>query len=71
MKNYGNTDKASNITAYEIGANYIKVKYNSNSVDTFSYDKAGRNHVELMKSLAESGSGLKRYISKYARNLND
>lgn len=71
METYKNADKASNIEAYEIGADYIKIKYKSNSTHTYSYGKAGRNHVELMKGLAQSGSGVKRYIHKYLKDLHD
>ena len=71
MEAYKNTDKASNIEAYEIGPDYIKIKYTTNSISTYSYDKAGRNHVELLKNLAQSGSGVKRYIHKYLKGLSD
>lgn len=63
MVQYRNLARNSGIQSYEIGSDYIKLKYNgTDKTYTFSYDKAGKNHVEQMKTLAERGYGLNSYI---------
>jgi len=56
---YRNIDGDSNIESYEIGADYIAVKfYNAFKIYVYSFNKAGIRHVERMKELAVSGNGL-------------
>ncbi len=63
MVQYKNLARNSGIHSYEIGSDYIKLKYNGTSKKyTFSYEKAGKNHVDKMKTLAERGYGLNIYI---------
>lgn len=72
MERYRNTGRDSGVSAYEIGADYIKVKFSGTSrTYTYSYRKAGSSHVETMKGLARSGSGLNSYINRYVKNLYD
>ena len=72
MERYRNTGRDSGVSGYEIGVDYIKVKFSGTSrTYTYSYRRAGSNHVENMKLLARSGSGLNAYINKYVKNLYD
>lgn len=72
MERYRNAGGDSGVSAYEIGSDYIIVKF-SGTVRTYrySYRKAGQNHVENLKRLAQSGSGLNSYINKHVKNLYD
>lgn len=72
MERYKNLSGNSGVYTYEIGPNYIKVKFSGSArIYTYSYRKAGSSHVERMKILARNGSGLNRYIKKYVNNLYD
>ncbi|HET8804081.1 MAG TPA: hypothetical protein VFM72_05845 [Aequorivita sp.] len=72
MERYRNTGGNSGVYAYEIGPDYIKVQFSGTSrTYTYSYRKAGRGHVDEMKSLAISGSGLNGYINRYVKFLYD
>lgn len=72
MERYRNSGGDSGVSAFEIGSDYIIVKF-SGTVRTYkySYRKAGQNQVENMKELAKSGSGLNSYINHYVKNLYD
>ena len=72
MERYKNTSGDSGITAYEVGPEYIKVKFSDSSgFYTYSYSRAGVTHVENMKILAQNGKGLNTYINRYVKDLND
>lgn len=65
MKNYSNFNGDSGVSTYEIGSDYIDVKFNGTSrIYRYSYKGgAGQKHVEEMKALAKNGSGLNGYIN--------
>lgn len=67
MERYRNSSGNSGVYGYEIGNGYIRVQFSTGSIYTYSYRKAGSNHVENMKSLARSGSGLNSYINNYVK----
>lgn len=72
MQHYRNSGGDSGVSAYEIGTDYIAVKFSSTAkVYTYSYRKAGHTHVENMKRLAQSGSGLNSYINRHVKHLYD
>jgi hypothetical protein len=72
MEKYSNKGGDSGVSAYEIGHDYIKVKFSRTfRTYTYSYRKAGSVHVENMKRLAQSGNGLNSYINKYVKELYD
>ena len=72
MESYRNIGRDSGVSTYEIGTDYIKVKFSGTSrTYTYSYRKAGSYHVETMKRLAQSGKGLNSYINKHVKNLYD
>lgn len=72
MEIYKDIDNDSNVTHYEIGETYIRVKFNGTAkIYSYSYRKAGQFHVEKMKVLAKSGDGLNSYIMRNVKYLYD
>jgi hypothetical protein len=72
MERYKNLGNDSGISGYELGADYIKVKFSGTTKTyTYSYRKAGSIHVQNMKQLAINGSGLNSYINKHVKYLYD
>lgn len=67
MPLYSNISGNSNITAYNIGPDFIQVMFGNGEVYNYTYDSAGEDNVEEMKRLAESGSGLNSYILAYVK----
>ncbi len=62
MQPYKNLNGNSNIAAFEIGSDYIKVEFNDRSLYLYNYVRPGTMHVESMKRLAIQGFGLNGYI---------
>ena len=55
--------KESGVTAYEIGGDFIIVRFYS--VDyKYSYSSCGQSATEIMKKLALASNGLSTYISQ-------
>jgi len=72
MERYRNSGGDSGISSYEIGDDFIIVKFTGTfRTYRYSYRKAGQHHIENMKRLAKSGSGLNGYINQYVKNLYD
>lgn len=71
MNSYSNNGRDSGVRAYEIGPDYIKVQFSDLSVYTYSYGKAGKDHVDNMKELAIQGEGLNSYINTKVKYLYD
>lgn len=72
MERYRNLSGKSGIYGYEIGNDYIRVQFSSGQTYKYSYSgKAGTQHVEKMKTLARSGSGLNGYINNYVKYKYD
>ena len=64
MERYRNSGGDSGVDSYDIGADYIDVKFGgTRKVYRYSYRSAGSNNVETMKRLARSGSGLNGFIN--------
>ncbi|HSY60872.1 MAG TPA: hypothetical protein VK796_03300 [Cytophaga sp.] len=63
MEKYINFTGGSNITHYEIGDEYIILKYKKGIVE-YRASKNSQKHIDEMKALAKKGSGLSRYITK-------
>lgn len=62
----------SGVAMYEAGLDYIKIKFSKGTgIYTYSYHKAGKEHVERMKELAALGRGLNTYINEHTKNLFD
>lgn len=69
MEYYQNSGGKSNIESFEIGDDYISIWFKRASKPyVYSYRSAGRDHVENMKELARSGSGLNSYIMHNVKN---
>lgn len=69
MTFYKDKNHDSNIESYEIGPDFITVKFRRTSkLYTYSYFTAGRVHVEKMKILAKNGDGLNSYINLNCRD---
>ena len=71
MERYRNSGGDSGVSAYEIGSDYIRVRFDTGNTYQYSYKKAGQRNVEAMKILAIRGSGLNSYINTNVRKLYD
>jgi hypothetical protein len=66
MKTYiSKSGKASGVTAYEAGADYIIVAFTDGHRYKYTYSSAGETHIETMKRLAKDQAGLSTYISRH------
>lgn len=73
MERYLNHSGNSPITNYQVEESSITVWFKG-SPRSYSYSysgKAGRIHVDTMKQLARSGSGLSAYITRNVKLLYD
>ena len=68
MTRYKNLSGRSGVTAYELGDDYIALQFHDGRVYIYDSDHPGQKHVEQMKKLAVSGSGLTTYLNKYVRD---
>jgi len=66
MKPYQNIDGDSGVAAYEYSDDWIRVQFKHGG--TYKYDSSGIgvSHLNAMKTLADSGSGLNAYINTHA-----
>ncbi len=72
MPRYLNLGGDSGVYSYSISETSITVIFKGTSRSyTYSYNKAGSYHVENMKELAISGSGLNSYINVNVKYLYD
>lgn len=72
MERYRNSGGDSGVSSFEIGINFINVKFSGSTlIYRYSYRKAGQLHVEKMKKFARIGHGLNSYINNYVKNLYD
>lgn len=62
MERYRNVAGNTGVEAYEIGPDYILVKFDDGGLYRYSYASAGREVVERMKGLAKAGQGLNTFI---------
>lgn len=70
MQHYLDIDGDSNVEAYDIGPDYIGVKFfGTTKIYQYSYQSAGRENVETMKRLAKNGDGLNSFINKNVKYL--
>lgn len=64
MQKYADINNDSGVDKFEINDASITVWFKGTSRSyTYSYSKAGQNHVEQMKKLAVAGDGLNEYIN--------
>lgn len=70
MVRYKNLGGDSGVVEYEIGPDFIKVKFESSGkVYVYDYVSAGKNNIEHMKTLAKNGSGLNAFINRNVKKL--
>jgi hypothetical protein len=67
MEPYKNLGGVSNVIAYEIGDDWIKVQFRDGEIYTYTYQSAGQENIEQMKTLARAGQGLNSFISRAVR----
>ncbi len=67
MTRYLNLSGESNVWGYEIGTAYIRVRFNDGSIYLYTYESAGKFHIENMKQLAVAGQGLNSYINRHVK----
>lgn len=67
MQRYANRNGDSGVTEFEIGADYICVRFRESRGYIYSYATPGKHHVEQMKALALAGRGLGTYINQHVR----
>ena len=60
---YNNT--SSGVSHYEIGDTYIRVRFKTGDVYTYTYSSCSRDDVELMKILAASQDDLNTFINQH------
>ncbi|HEX9805190.1 MAG TPA: hypothetical protein VGA67_05905 [Candidatus Dojkabacteria bacterium] len=68
MERYKNLGGDSGVVAYEIGDDFIKVRFHDGSLYLYNYQSAGSNNIETMKELAIAGKGLNSFINKVVKN---
>jgi hypothetical protein len=69
MKPYANRGGSSNVESYEIGEDFIAVKFRGTTkIYVYSYSTTGAYNVDSAKQLAENGSGLNSYIMLNMKN---
>jgi hypothetical protein len=67
MEIYKNFGGNSNARAYEIENDSIKVQFGDGSVHLYTYQSAGRNNIEHMKTMVVTGRGLNSFIMRHIR----
>lgn len=63
MKTYQDKNQSSGITAFEFGADCIKVEFRGNRIYEYQASAIGHIYLDRMKQLAESGNGLNAFIN--------
>ena len=71
MQPYRNLSGTSGVAAYEVAGQAIAVQFHDGAIYVYTWNSAGRRHVEQMKRLAAAGLGLGTYIVRHARNAYD
>ena len=64
MEQYQNLAGNSGVATYESGLDFIRVQFTNGETYLYTYDSAGADAVERMKTLAEQGRGLSTFISR-------
>ena len=68
MERYLNLSGDSGITHYEVGTDFIRVRFQRGTTYRYSHLRPGQHHVDRMKALAVAGRGLGTYISQHVRD---
>jgi len=65
MQRYRNWSGTSGVRAFEIGPDFIVLKWAGPDLYTYSYKTVGEQNVEEMKRLALRGSHLNKFINEH------
>ncbi len=68
MEKYKNSGGNSNVTHYEIGSGFIRVRFFDGSIYKYTNSSVGHQNISDMKRLARCGMGLNAFINKNVRN---
>ena len=68
MERYLNLSGDSGVTNYEVGTDFIHVRFRGGTTYRYSHLRTGQYHVNRMKALAVAGRGLGTYISQHVRD---
>ena len=68
MKEYKNLSGESGILAYEIGNDFIRIKFQDEEVYLYNVASTGEDHISKMQELAKKGRGLNTYINQHVRD---
>ena len=60
MEVYKNLGGDSGVVAYEIGNDYVRVKFSDGSIYLYTNGRAGSHNIREMKRLARQGQGAQR-----------
>ncbi|MFM0625763.1 hypothetical protein [Paraburkholderia xenovorans] len=66
MERYRNLSGGSGVEAYEIGDDFVAVRFRHGVVYWYTEASVGTRHVVALKRLARRGQGLSTYISQHA-----
>lgn len=66
MERYRNRSGDSGVEAYEIGDDFVAVRFKPGVVYWYTEASVGAQHVAVLKRLARRGQGLSTYISQHA-----
>jgi hypothetical protein len=74
MEPYGNLSGNSSVEAYEIGDDYIQIKFYpttglSRTNYKFTKESVGEENFEKMKEMAKEGRGLNHFVKYSVREL--
>ncbi|AXE93531.1 hypothetical protein ACOCG7_27850 [Paraburkholderia sp. DD10] len=65
MERYRNVSGDSGVAAYEIGDDYVAVRFKAGVAYWYTEASVGVKHVAALKRLARRGQGLSTYISQH------
>ena len=65
MESYRNLCGDSGVVTYDVGDEFVAVRFRSGDVYWYTYASTGAQHVDTMKMLARRGQGLRTYISSH------
>ncbi len=63
MQRYSNLGGDSNVVAFELGPDCIRVQFGDGSIYLYTSASAGAGNIARMKSLALAGQGLNGFIN--------
>ena len=68
MEPYDDRGGDSGVVAYESGADFIRVQFQSGSIYLYTNESAGSATIAWMKMLATTGDGLSAFVSRHVRS---